>query len=55
MIWWGFGMVAAAAAMFTALVAWGDRRIKNEDAEMAVATALMLMLVSGMIFAFGVQ
>ena len=48
-------MVVAAAALFAALVAWGDRRIKDEDTEMVMATVLMLVLVFGMIFAFGVQ
>ena len=57
MVGLGFGMMLFAAVIFAVLVPWGDRpgRIKNEAVESVVATAIMLVLIFGAIFALGVH
>ena len=57
MVWLGIGMMIAVAAVFAALVLWGnsDVRIKNDTVEGLAMMALMLVFIFGAIFAFGVH
>ena len=54
---WCIGMMIAVAAVFTALVLWGnsDVRIKNDIVQGLAMMALMLVFIFGAIFAFGVH
>ena len=58
MVWLGIGMMIAVAAVFAALVLWGnsDGRINKNDTVHGIAMmALMLVFIFGAIFAFGVH
>ena len=58
MVWLGIGMMIAVAAVFAALVLWGnsDGRISKNDTVQGVAMmALMLVFIFGAVFAFGVH
>ena len=57
MVWLGFAMMLAAAVVFAALLPWGNRPgpIKPQGVETFVMTVLMLVLIFGAIFAFGVH
>jgi hypothetical protein len=53
MVWLGIGMMIAVAAVFAALLLWGNGElpIKNDTVQGFAMTALMLVLIFGAIFA----
>ena len=56
MVWLGFAMMIAAAAVFFALVSRDGRpRFKSEGLQASANVIAMLVIIFGAIFAFGVD
>jgi hypothetical protein len=56
MAWLGIAMMAAAAAIYVALIPWGGEvRLKSDSAQSFGIIALMLVFILGGVFALGLN